>query len=376
MKNTYIKSKSIVSCETNDGIINENIKIIDKIGTKSVDGEVYKACYPLNCNKTIAIKKIKIKSVDKPVSDFYNYKILNGKNNIYLEILYLQMSTELVKKRICPNLPMYFKHFICNSCDSVKEPVKFCEKNCIKLSSKTSIKEPIKNSVKEPIKRKKEHNQCFYIANELASGDLKQFLHSKFSLEQLMSSYYQIFMGLYCLKKQYNLEHTDLHWGNVLYHNLENHKPSIWRYIFKSGFHLDIPIFDKVFVIWDFGRSTIPDKLVPYSFKKDSDYKNINPRTDFKRIISMLIRESHESLVLLDKQQQKNRDNLYKVLQYLLYLSKSYSDEEFLDKFIESLPVSHKYSTSMKIEHTFYPDKQFVSKNKFFNTLKTYTVKR
>lgn len=364
MKNTHIKSKSLFSCE-NNGVINENVKIINRIGTKSVDGEIYKACYPLNCNQTIAIKKIKIKSKENPISNFYNYKILNGKNSIYLEILYLQLATELVQKKICPNLPMYFKHFICKSCNS-ENSTKNC-KICDSKNTKTSTTSKSSNSL--------QNNQCFYIANELANGDLKEFLHSKFSLDELVSSYYQIFMGLYCLKKQYNLEHSDLHWGNVLFHNLENHKPSIWRYVFSSGYHLDVPIFDKVFVIWDFGRSTIPNKLIPYSFKKDSDYKDINPRTDFKRIISMLIRESKESLELLDKPQQKNRDMLYKVLQYLLYLSKSYSDEEFLDKFIKSLPVS-KNTKNMKIEHTFYPDKHFTSKNKFFNKLKTYTVKK
>lgn len=363
-----IKTKNSINCKKNDAnlnIIDEDIKLLSRIGTKSVDGQIFKACYPLNCNNKIAIKRVSINFTKEPVENIYDLKVLNGKDYIYREIFFLELMTDLVKNKICPNLPMYFKHIICKKCPEIK--LNYTESNKVKRNLSDSSTSSKKSSTKE--------KGCVYIANELATGgDLKKFLHEPISFNELLSAYLQIFMALYSVKKQYNFQHLDLHWGNVLCHKLIDHKPSLFRYKLNSGKYIDIPVFDRLFVLWDFGRSSIPDKIVPYEFRESDSYKKTDNSKDFKRIISMLKRESTESIKFLGKEQQQNRDLLYSYFKNILELSKA-SENDFLDTFMSLLVDSSfnkNYFKEYSVEYTFYPDKHFKSKNKFFNLLKTY----
>jgi hypothetical protein len=363
----FIKNKNSIHCEKNKAnlnIIDHDIKLISRIGTKSVDGEVFKACYPLNCENKIAIKRIKINLTNKPVKNFYDLKVLNSKDYIYVEIFFLELLSDLVKNKICPNLPMYFKHTICKDCPDIK--LNYTTSNKIKGNSSSSKKT---SSTKG--------KSCVYIANELATGgDLKKFLHESISFNELLSAYLQIFVALYSVKKQYNFQHLDLHWGNVLCHKLKNHSPSLFRYKLKSGKCLDIPVYDRLFVLWDFGRSSIPGKIIPYDYRDSDSYKKVDNSKDFKRIIIMLKRESHESISVLGKEQQQNRDLLYGYFTNILNVSKK-SDSDFLDTFM-SLLINHPFDKNefknYKVKYTFYPDKHFKSSNKFFNSLKLYKI--
>jgi hypothetical protein len=124
------------------------------------------------------------RNIDKEnyAKNFMTKEAVNSDISIWAELTFLTLCTEFVKAKICPNLPMYFRHDYCDKC-------------------------PENNKI-----------SCLYISNELADGDLEKYLLAgKFTFDELLSCYYQIFLGLYTLKSRLKLQHNDLHQGNVLF---------------------------------------------------------------------------------------------------------------------------------------------------------------
>ena len=320
-----------------------SVKIVKKIGEESKDGVIYKACYPLNCKNQIAVKKIKIRiegSEDKKYAkDFLNKDAVNSTtNSLWSELLFLTMTTELVQNKICPNLPMYFNNKFCEKCEGGKY-------------------------------------SCLYITNELADGNLREYLKTdNYSLDELMSCFYQIFLGLYALKYHFGVEHNDLHAGNVLFHNLnrKDKKPEIWRYKFDDKFYIDVPIYDKLFVIWDFGRSTIKGKVEPSEILEISeDYNTGNLYEDYGHVVSNLISSEYS---YTDRNKAKKnkifidyRNLLNALLTGVRKTAKASNNPRLM---FELLP---KYKTGKsKISKTFNIEKKYKSKDSFVESLKVY----
>ncbi len=278
-KRTFIniKDTSHLNCINDKNILNNDIKVLNRIGTKSVFGQVFKACYPLNCKNNIAIKRIffkfdskYLKDKLKDKNDIFRQDIINSSNEVFLELFFIEMCTELVKKRICPFLPMYFNYNICNNCEDVKH-----------------IKDIMSNVDSLDLT----YNSCMYIENELADGDLKSIVNSSEDYYELLSAYYQIFIALFTLKTKFNFHHNDLHYGNVLFHKLKKGNNTQWKFTINNKFlkkEIYVPVKDKIFVLWDFGKSFIPSKIIPYRFNGSSKYFKTNHYKDFDRIISML----------------------------------------------------------------------------------------
>ena len=139
----------------------KNIKIIERIGSGSIGGEAYRACFPFpgDCLLKLAIKIIPldnridltyikpyIKNKRVNFSDIFKDQVPLNFSSAVSEIFFMELVGKLVKQRVCPNLPLYYGGFVCNN----------CEYSNIKLN--------------------KNNRNCLIIPNELADGDLKKII--------------------------------------------------------------------------------------------------------------------------------------------------------------------------------------------------------
>ncbi|HEY9706043.1 MAG TPA: hypothetical protein V6C58_26645 [Allocoleopsis sp.] len=300
-----------------------NIKVIDRIGRDSADAEVFKACLPLKCKWEVAIKKIpltKKETIFLPNKTTTKKALINS--TVWSELLFLKMCNILVKNEICPNLPFYYWHFICNKCVYTNPNI---EKNL---------------------------NNCVLVVNEKADGDFKTFITQENpSILSILTAYFQIFVGIYCIRKYFNVWHRDLHWGNILFHRIKD--LGNFEYVIKNKTYT-IPNYGYVFVVWDFGRAMIPNKIEP------KDLVNLYlgetfPYTDFVRISTMLFID----------QDQKNI-TYHKIGKYLVEIisgifNKTNTDIVLVEKMIDTLgkDISFliKNSKDKQIIQTFDTDK-------------------
>jgi hypothetical protein len=208
-------------CFMKDGInhLSKYIKLIKLIGTGDW-GNVYSACLSKdrNCKRKFAIKMSRI--TDEDFKDPYTET-----SSAWYEIWMLKdIIRPLVKKNICPNLPLFIDTFLCNKCDFI-----------FRKGDKT--------------------HPCVINAMELASGDLRDYL--KFgtpSTEELCSALFQIMAGLHAIQMSGQILNNDIKAKNILYYNVN--VGGYWHYkIDKHDFY--VPNYGKMFVLNDFGVSTI-----------------------------------------------------------------------------------------------------------------------
>ena len=167
--------------------LSDDIKIIKRIGTPSIQGEVFLASKKEDFH--IVIKKIPL-----TVNFFKNYKKFNTKlvsDSIFLtETLFLSCCKKLLNDKITPFLPYMYNFTICKD-------------DCFFENKK------ITNQYDDD-----EIQGCGYLIVEKAEGDLFEFLNTKiYTYPQLLVIFYHIFSGLIALKKYVNLYHGDLHQG-------------------------------------------------------------------------------------------------------------------------------------------------------------------
>ena len=303
-------------CADKNNEINRNIKISDKIGTASVYAQAYKACYPINCKFLISMKKIPLgkkdmKFVKKPFS-----KESLSKSMAFSEIAILRMVNFLSVKGICPFLPVVFRYYICP------------------------------------------RDKYIMIANELADGDLKKLIiNVKPSIKTLKIIYFQIFIGIYSIRKYFNIHHNDLHWGNVLYHNTGNSKKGMTyvRYIINKQPVL-VPEIGIFTALWDFGLSYIPGKIKNKIPSKDKTTE----WEDYKRIASMLMKDEDQTI--------QEYENLY--VWFLNKMSQFQKPEDFIINYGRSL-MPHETFNKPFIVKTFNLDKKIKTNDPF---IKKYTL--
>ena len=123
---------------------------------------------------------------------------------------------------------------------------------------------------------KKKHLVLF---NELADGDLKQWLHQDtHNVDAYLSAIFQIYMGLAKLGSM-KYVHDDMHWGNALYHKVPVGGWWWYRVVDKDYY---IRNTGQMWVIWDFGKvKNVKSKLDAGSYMF----------TDFYRIIHAFIQK-------------------------------------------------------------------------------------
>ena len=198
------------------------------------EGAVYSSKFKLKAQgvpnepfvmKVVDLKKIRI---SKNISEkIYNstanqiYKIFLTRDALnkpsLLEILTMTMTNQLILQGICPHYTMNY-YWDVNS--------------------------------------DKKH---FYMYNELANaGDFSDWLGKVHSTETWFNAFFQIFVGMYGLRKYFNMLHTDAHFQNIL---VQKVKPGgFWKYII-DGKNYYVPNLGYVFLIHDFGHSWIPNGM-------------------------------------------------------------------------------------------------------------------
>jgi hypothetical protein len=130
----------------------------------------------------------------------------------------------MIKKNICPNLPLFIDTFLCDKCDFT-----------FSKGDKTL--------------------PCIITAVELGSGDLRDYL--KFgnpSDKELFSALFQIMAGLHAIQMSGQILNNDIKAKNILFYNV---KPGgYWHYMIDNH-NFYVPNYGKMFVLNDFGVSTL-----------------------------------------------------------------------------------------------------------------------
>jgi|APGre2960657404_1045060.scaffolds.fasta_scaffold00294_14 hypothetical protein len=320
----FLLSAPSVSCIKN-GVLDDKINIIGRIGTDSAYGEAYAGCFPKNCKNSIAIKKIPLTYNEYLYKDHSENKEVLNKSESWAEIYFLKLVGSLNKQNIIGHVPNYYKYYICNDCSYLNENIS---------------------------KKIRAEGKCIILPNDLADGDLKYFINNyKLSISKLFDSYLQIFMGIYAIKKYFGIQHNDLHWGNILFKKVPN---GVNKYtINKKNYY--VPNNGMLFFLWDFGMSTIPGVIEP---RKASSSKKDNE--DYLRIISMMLPDSPTSGSKSKSSVESLNKNLALDTTYLILKSyvKNFSDktkmmEYYLDKaavpYKKGLVITGKYNLDKKL---------------------------
>ena len=226
-------------CIENKKIL-DSIKVKNRFGTPSAFGEAWIGEFN---KKIVAIKKIVLAKIDIQDS-FTKQQFLSGKS-AWPEMATYIFCSIFVLAKVNPCLPITFRYYLCNEC-------KFVNKRLGKN--------------KKP---------CLITLNEMGEGDLKMYLTKKIKIwnyDLVTNCIFQITSALYTFKKYLNMTHNDLHWGNVLVHEI---KPGgFWKYtIDKIDYY--VPNLGFLFVLWDFGMVDIPKKIKGPNAKGPDDYNDL-----------------------------------------------------------------------------------------------------
>ncbi len=229
-------------------VFGDVIKVGKSIGSGEY-GEAYQAVL-FGKSYRLAIKKVALSSEDQGVS--YTQRQLSSGRSAWAELAAYMLGSVLVMARICNNLPFTYKYTLCKSCHF--------------------------NSKK--VKEKNRNKPCILVINEFAEGDLHHYLKQKnrWSLPLIHNCVFQIAAGLYAMEKYFRgMTHNDLHYGNVLVHEI---KPGgYWEYKI-DGKRYYVPNLGYVFVLWDFGMIHVPGRIVGRPLKDEE--------TDIGQITSLI----------------------------------------------------------------------------------------
>jgi len=132
----------------------------------------------------------------------------------------------LVEHNICPNLPLFIDTFLCDKCDFV-------------------------------FRRGGDTHPCIITVMELGSGDLRGYLRFERPTDQeIYSALFQIMAGLHAIQMSSQILNNDIKAKNILYYNVE--PGGYWHYKIDN-YDFYVPNFGKMFVLNDFGVSTLYD---------------------------------------------------------------------------------------------------------------------
>lgn len=225
------------TCITEKDMLNNLIHIEHALAVDSVNADIL---FGKAEKIQLAIKKIPLNSDEmsylkdlKTIDDISPKDIYKFDSDALTELYFLNLTTNLLKKRITNNLPFVYTYYLCNKC-------LFTNKHIIQKKNDT-------------------RGMCMYLVTEKADGDLEHFiLRNDITKKNIYSAYLQIYIALHVLKKKYKIEHQDLHIGNVLYFNV---KPGgYWQYTIKNK-TIYVPNYGQLFILWDLAYSIIPNKI-------------------------------------------------------------------------------------------------------------------
>ena len=242
----------------------KDLKIQKRIGRESINAQVFIACDKKdNCKYVFKKMPLSYYSVDRlyrtyceknkispclrsflNVNEVYKshdeLKVMIHSN--WVEILVLNLCNILIKEKICFNLPRTYEYSFCEKCEYGAQ-----------------------------------HVNCALLVTDLADeGDLQSWLVKQDrSPTEIFAMMFQVFAGLYALRKYFNIIHNDMHAGNVLVKKIDKKDNSYLKYRI-DGRDYYVPNIGYMFIVWDFGYSQIPNvvEIVEYTQLRQKD-KNL-----------------------------------------------------------------------------------------------------
>jgi hypothetical protein len=212
------------------------LELKSRIGTPSVYGEVHLGKIG---DLFVAVKKVQLQKKDtKGNISLQRHQFLQHES-AWSEIAIFIISTIFLLTSMTQNVPLMYRYYYCQEC------------------------------VFENKEISKKKSRCEIVVNELAEGDLKMYLEKKYKIftpELVSNMLFQVMSALYLFEKTLDLNHNDLHWGNILVH--ETIPGGYWEYIIDDTSYY-VPNLGYVFVLYDFGMVDIPDKI-----RSDFAYRN------------------------------------------------------------------------------------------------------
>lgn len=187
-----------------------SIKKIQRIGTKSVYGQVFLVSEKYHPHHMAAAKIM-----------------YNTPENRH-EIKWYKIFEKFVSEGKCLHFPLVYFDRLCSTC-------------------------AFDNGDDKP-QNKTKNQKCILAVSELAAGDFKHFISSshKKTLEDYISFVAQTMIAVFALTTQ-NVSHNDLHWGNVLYLPSPDLKGK-WMSYTIGNFQIDIKNTGYFWILWDFGK--------------------------------------------------------------------------------------------------------------------------
>jgi len=194
-------------------------------------GNVYKGFVK---NTMFAVKQSKI----KPEESSHPF---NKDFSSWHELFFLQdMIAPLIRKGICPNLPLLYDVFTCDDCD---------------LS----------------IKGKNLNCKCVITVVEYAQGDFNKFIKSSPKIAELESALFQIMAGLHAIQFHLQIMNYDIKKENILYYDVV--PGGFWQYTIH-GKDYYVPNYGKLFIINDFGISrTMSPNFKMYKNNEEKSFR-------------------------------------------------------------------------------------------------------
>ena len=208
--------------------IGNKIILKNRIGSESAHGMVYLTTFR-----------------DKKLFK-YACKITIATNKALIENEIQEQLTRVVIK--CPHFPILYGTYQCNYMLDFNDSFKNSKSDDI------PIQQDIKLYPKIIQKAMLENKQLLITFNELASGDLNNFIlnPTKFNSDEVFNALVQIYLSLMFYYQETRMMHCDAHGGNFLYHKI------------KKGGYFHYKLFDKdyylenlgyLWIIWDFEQS-------------------------------------------------------------------------------------------------------------------------
>lgn len=122
------KKDGDILCPDEYNVLNHDVLLLEQIGSKSINGEAYKACTPYDellntCSDDpgttlLSTKKIPLTQYQKVKFPLHTTKEELLKNDVFVELVCMKLCSFILlnEKRICPNLPLYYNYYLCNNC--------------------------------------------------------------------------------------------------------------------------------------------------------------------------------------------------------------------------------------------------------------------
>ena len=249
----------------------------------------------------------------------FSTKIMMDKYKTEIDLL--EKMSYAVQNHITPNFPIIYKVL---HCTTVKEK----KNNLYDSYNANNLNDIIKN------------NKYYVILNELANGDLFNFLknvkHSSIEYESILI---QALISLHTFHIQTNYIHNDSHFGNFLYHKIK--KGGYWHYKYKNT-DIYVPNTGYLLVLWDPG---LAHKII-----QGTEYM---PYTDYYRLFSILKSYIDEGKIDLP---QDIYIQLKLLIQYVLDKS---SDINSIMKYFEKKPTFQHILYTLPLNETIINKKPY-----------------